>query len=160
MEPGSAGWPGFDIGPYHPLWGSIFPNPMIPSTIFPDRERRLLALFTDFVTNQIVSYGYVAIFILMLLESACIPIPSEVMMLFGGALASAGFVTRRCTPGAELCSGPRDGRDAGRQHGWIVARVRGRVPSAGRPLVDRFGRYLLLRPHEIERAHVWFERTR
>src|SRR2546426_110113 len=28
----------------------------------------------------------------------------------------------------------------------------------GRPLVERFGRYLLLRPHEIDRAHAWFER--
>ncbi len=28
----------------------------------------------------------------------------------------------------------------------------------GRPLVDRFGRYLLIRPHEIDRAHEWFER--
>src|SRR5437762_11042613 len=28
----------------------------------------------------------------------------------------------------------------------------------GRPLVDRFGRYLLIRPHEVDRAHDWFER--
>ena len=28
----------------------------------------------------------------------------------------------------------------------------------GRPLVDRFGRYLLVRPHEVDRAHEWFER--
>jgi membrane protein DedA with SNARE-associated domain len=31
-------------------------------------------------------------------------------------------------------------------------------PEWGRPLVDRWGRYLLLRPHEIDRAHDWFER--
>ena len=43
-------------------------------------------------------YGYVAIFVLMVLESACIPIPSEVTMLFGGALASPGFAA----PGHEL----------------------------------------------------------
>ena len=42
--------------------------------------------------NEIVQYGYLAIFVLMLLESACVPIPSEVTMLFGGALASTGFV--------------------------------------------------------------------
>ena len=35
----------------------------------------------------ITSYGYLAVFLLMLAESACIPIPSEVIMLFGGALA-------------------------------------------------------------------------
>ena len=44
----------------------------------------MLALFTDFVTNEIVQYGYLAIFVLMLLESAAVPIPSEVTMLFGG----------------------------------------------------------------------------
>ena len=52
----------------------------------------MLALFTDFVTEEILRYGYVAIFLLMVLESACVPIPSEVTMLFGGALASAAFV--------------------------------------------------------------------
>ena len=65
------------------------------SVLFPGAERtascRLLALFTDTVTEALAEYGYLAIFVLMLLESACIPIPSEVTMLFGGALASAAF---------------------------------------------------------------------
>ena len=39
----------------------------------------------------ISSYGYLAVFILMLAESACIPVPSELTMLFAGAL-SAGAV--------------------------------------------------------------------
>ena len=38
----------------------------------------------QFITN----YGYLAIFVLMLLESACIPVPSELIMTFGGALAA------------------------------------------------------------------------
>ena len=42
---------------------------------------------THFITNAIVHHGYLAILLLMLLESACIPIPSEAIMLFGGALA-------------------------------------------------------------------------
>jgi membrane protein DedA with SNARE-associated domain len=97
--------------------------------------------------------GYAAIFVLMLLGSACIPIPSEVTMLFGGALASAGFAA----PGHELTL-----------LGVVVAGVTGTVAGSwlaywagavgGRPLIDRFGRYLLIRPHEIERAHGWFER--
>lgn len=36
----------------------------------------------------IATYGYWAIFVLMLAESACIPVPSELTMLFGGALAA------------------------------------------------------------------------
>lgn len=113
----------------------------------------MLALFTDFVTNEIVHYGYLAIFFLMLLESACIPIPSEVTMLFGGALASAAFVGG----GRELALfwvgivGT-----AGNVVGSWLAYGAGAV--GGRPLVDRFGRYLLIRPHEADRAHVWFER--
>lgn len=113
----------------------------------------MLALFTDFVTNEIVRYGYLAIFILMLLESACIPIPSEVTMLFGGALCSAGFVAA----GQELdlfwvvMAGT-----AGNVVGSWIAYWAGAV--GGRPLFDRFGRYLLVRPHEVDRAHDWFER--
>ena len=113
----------------------------------------MLALFTDFVTNEIVTYGYLAIFVLMLLESACIPIPSEVTMLFGGALASAGFIAG----GRELdlfwvvMAGT-----AGNLVGSWLAYWAGAV--GGKPLIDRWGRYLLIRPHEVERAHVWFEK--
>ncbi len=46
--------------------------------------------------HLIATYGYAAIFLLMLLESACIPVPSELIMTFGGALA-AGAV-----PGTSL----------------------------------------------------------
>ena len=42
----------------------------------------------DFITQFVGNHGYEAIFSLMVLESACIPIPSEVTMLFGGALAT------------------------------------------------------------------------
>ena len=58
--------------------------PCPTATLEPPRDRwsSVLALFTDFVTNEIVQYGYLAIFVLMLLESAAVPIPSEVTMLF------------------------------------------------------------------------------
>src|SRR2546421_3638568 len=46
----------------------------------------------NWITTQILDFGYLAIFLLMVAESACIPIPSEVIMLFGGALASPAFV--------------------------------------------------------------------
>jgi membrane protein DedA with SNARE-associated domain len=89
----------------------------------------------------------------MVLESACIPIPSEVTMLFGGALVSASFLA----PEQQL-------------EFWLVVAVgtMGNLVGSwlaywagyvgGRPLIDRWGRYLLIRPHEVDRAHDWFER--
>ncbi len=44
----------------------------------------------DFATSQIGSYGLAAVFILMILESACIPVPSEAIMLYGGFLVARG----------------------------------------------------------------------
>lgn len=44
----------------------------------------------DFATSQIGSFGLVAVFVLMLLESACIPVPSEAIMLYGGFLVARG----------------------------------------------------------------------
>ena len=52
----------------------------------------------QFVIDTVAGYGYAAVFVLMVLESACVPIPSEVTMLFGGALAAPGFAA----PGEEL----------------------------------------------------------
>ncbi|MEO8477532.1 MAG: DedA family protein [Actinomycetota bacterium] len=111
-----------------------------------------LALLTDQITSLLVDHGYVAIFVLMTLESACVPIPSEVTMLFGGALTSAAFAGT----GAELSIF------------WVgFAGIAGNVAGSwlaywagwkgGRPLIDRYGRYLLIRPHEVDRAHAWFE---
>ncbi len=89
----------------------------------------------------------------MLLESACVPIPSEVTMLFGGALVSAPFLApeQQLNFWAVVAAGV-----AGNLVGsWIAYGV---GYKGGRPFVDRWGRYLLLQPHEIDRAHDWFER--
>ena len=132
-------------GPTAGADASVGPSPNV-------LETTLLALFTDFVTGEIARWGYLAIFLLMLLESACIPIPSEVTMLFGGALVTAPFLA----PEQQL-------------EFWLVvlAGTLGNLVgswlaywagySGGRPLIDRWGRYLLIRPHEVDRAHEWFE---
>jgi len=95
----------------------------------------------------------VAVFVLMLLESACVPVPSEVTMLFGGALASAAFSGegQQLDLVLVILAGT-----AGNLVGSWLAYWAGAV--GGRPVFDRFGRYLLVRPHEIDRAHLWFER--
>ena len=91
-------------------------------TTSPDRsEPALLAIFNDTVTSWIVANGYLAVFVLMLLESACVPIPSEVTMLFGGALASAGFAGE----GQELSLFLVILAGTAGQPGRVLARLRG-----------------------------------
>ena len=106
------------------------------------------------VVDQISQHGYLAIFVLMVLESACIPIPSEVIMLFGGALAGgltlAGVHVQLNTIGVGLAG------TAGNLVGALLAYAVGRV--GGRPLIERWGRYVLLRPHELDRAERFFDR--
>jgi membrane protein DedA with SNARE-associated domain len=88
----------------------------------------------------------------------CIPIPSEVVMAFGGALCAPAFA-------ASVLGSPDAALSlvwvslwgiAGSMVGSLAAYWLGAV--GGRPAIDRWGRYLLLRPHEVDRAHAWFER--
>ena len=113
----------------------------------------MLALFGQLVTEEIAKYGYAAIFLLMVLESACVPIPSEVTMLFGGALVSAPFLAPEHQ--LDLVAVALVGAGANLVGSWLAYWA---GYAGGRPLVDRWGRYLLLRPHEIDRAHTWFDR--
>jgi membrane protein DedA with SNARE-associated domain len=113
---------------------------------------------TELITKTILDYGYLAVFVLMVLESACIPIPSEVTMLFGGALANATFV-------ASVAGGEQHhlnfvlvglaGAVGNLVGSWIAWGV---GYAGGRPLIERWGRYVFLRPHELDRAERWFER--
>jgi membrane protein DedA with SNARE-associated domain len=98
-------------------------------------------------------YGLQAIFVLMVFESACVPIPSEVTMLFGGALTVTAFAGE----GNELGFGAvvLAGTLGNLVGSWLAF---GAGAFGGRPLVDRFGRYLLIRPHEVDKAHDWFDR--
>jgi membrane protein DedA with SNARE-associated domain len=50
----------------------------------------ITAPLVNFATDAIGSYGWLAVFLLMVLESACIPVPSEAIMLYGGFLVSQG----------------------------------------------------------------------
>ena len=113
----------------------------------------MLAILQDFITTAIGDYGLLAIFVLMLLESACVPIPSEVTMLFGGAMTATAFAGAGNELGfwAVVTAGT-----LGNLIGSWLAYWAG--DHGGRPLVDRFGRYLLIRPHEVDKAHAWFER--
>ncbi len=118
----------------------------------------MLAFLAPFVTDLVSNYGYLGIFVLMLLGSACIPIPSEIVMAFGGALASETFADQVLGDPSKSLS----------LLGVIVVGVLGSLAGSllaywlgyagGRPMIDRWGKYLMLRPHEVDRAQDWFER--
>jgi len=108
-----------------------------------------------FVTT-FAQHGYAAIFVLMVLESACIPIPSEITMVFGGALASSAFAT--VAPGAprlNLVAVILIGTVANVVGSWIAYGV-GRL--IGRGPLDRYGKYVGVRSHDIDKAEAWWDR--
>ena len=109
-----------------------------------------------FITDFILKHGYEAVFVLMVLESACIPIPSEITMLFGGALANAAFVASHASEGVPHLNFLVVGLmgTLGNVVGSWIAYGAGR--AGGRPLVERWGRFIFLREHELDRAEAWW----
>lgn len=107
-----------------------------------------------FISTQVAHHGYLAIFVLMVLESACIPIPSEAIMLFGGALAG-GLLVASGHPHVSLVGVALAGA-FGNLVGAAIAYAVGRL--GGRPLVERWGRYVLLRRRDLDRADAFFRR--
>jgi membrane protein DedA with SNARE-associated domain len=99
----------------------------------------------------IATYGYAAVFLLMLAESACIPVPSELIMTFGGALA-AGAVPGTSLSLAGVILAGLAGNVAGSYVAWAVGRY------GGQPALRRWGHRLWIREHELDRATGWFDR--
>lgn len=95
----------------------------------------------------VADYGYVAIFLLMVAESACIPMPSEVTMLVAGWYSATGTLDFFLAGGAGVL---------GNLAGSLLAYWAGR--GLGREVLDRYGKYVLVRGHDIDRAEVWWER--
>jgi membrane protein DedA with SNARE-associated domain len=111
----------------------------------------VLASITDslvtFATNVINDVGLPGVFLLMLLESACIPIPSEATMLFAGFTVFQGHHTLLGITAAGVL-----GNLVG---SWVAYGV----GYAGRiELVERHGAKLHIKPSQLERADRWFER--
>jgi membrane protein DedA with SNARE-associated domain len=102
----------------------------------------------DLMERWVTDYGYWAIFLLMLAESACIPFPSEVTMLVGGWYAAGDGPLDFFWVGAAGVLGNLVGS-------WI-AYAGGRY--YGRELLDRYGKYVLIRSHDIDKAEVWWDK--
>ena len=107
----------------------------------------ILAALASFIVGVIASGGYLGLALLMAVESACIPLPSEIIMPFAGYLVSTGRfdLYLAATAGALGCN-----------LGSIVAYEVGK--RGGRPLAERWGRYLLIGPGEIDAADRFFDR--
>ncbi|MDX6392446.1 MAG: hypothetical protein QOJ73_3509 [Streptosporangiaceae bacterium] len=99
----------------------------------------------------IATYGYLAIFLLMVAESACIPVPSELIMTFGGALAAGAVPGTRLNLIVVIIAGVA-GNVVGSYIAWAVGRY------GGQPALRRWGGRFWLREHDLDRANLWFDR--
>ncbi|WP_203311343.1 DedA family protein [Sphingomonas beigongshangi] len=108
---------------------------------------KILGVLATFTIGVISGGGYVGIALLMAIESACIPLPSEIIMPFAGYLVSTGRfdLYLAATAGAIGCN-----------LGSIVAYEIGK--RGGRPVAERWGRYLLIGPGELDAADRFFAR--
>jgi len=101
----------------------------------------------EWAANLIGSWGLPGVFFLMVLESACIPVPSEAIMPFAGFAASQGDMSLWLAIAAGV---------AGNLVGSWIAYAVGLY--GGRPFVDRWGKYVLLSHHKLEVSERWFEK--
>jgi membrane protein DedA with SNARE-associated domain len=104
------------------------------------------------VQQFLENWGYLAIFVLTVLESACVPIPSEVTLGLGGALASGAVVGG--TEGHLSLALVIIVGIVGSLVGSLLAYVVGR--TGGRAFIDRYGKYVLLSRADLEKAESWF----
>jgi membrane protein DedA with SNARE-associated domain len=98
------------------------------------------------VQHFIATYGYAAIFLLMAAESACIPVPSELIMTLGGALAAGAVPGTSLNLVAVIIAGVA-GNVAGSNLAWAAGRY------GGQPALRR-----LRLEHDLDRANRWFAR--
>lgn len=105
-------------------------------------------LFTEIANGIMITIshlGHGGIILSMAIESACIPLPSEIIMPFSGYLVSQG----RFTLGAVTLSGA-----LGNLIGSLAAYYAG--ARWGRPCIERYGKFFLISPRDLDLADQWF----
>ena len=107
-----------------------------------DTLHHLVAVWMQFVLDR----GYLGVFVMMLFESTAIPIPAEVVIPPAAYWAAQGrfniwLIVIAATLGSWVGSALSY---------WVAYKL-------GRPLVARYGKYVLLKPAKIEKAELWFE---
>ncbi len=121
----------------------------------------ILSAITDAITHAIGDYGLYAVFLLMLID-AVLPAASEVVMVYGGALASGAFASEVVLFGRTIEEGlpaylaialaGTIGYTIGAVIGWAIGLY------GGRPYLERHGRWLHLNQEKLDRAERWYER--
>jgi len=108
---------------------------------------RIIEALSVFIIFVISALGYWGVVLLMAIESACIPLPSEVIMPFSGYLVYTGRFNLWwvSVAGAVGCV-----------VGSLVAYWVGQY--GGRPLIEKYGRFLLISRRDIDLADRWFSR--
>jgi len=107
----------------------------------------ILFFLTQFIINTISFSGYWGIAACMAIESACIPLPSEIIMPFSGYLVLSGKFSLL---GVTLAGA------FGNLLGSAAAYMAGYF--GGRPFVERFGKYILISRHDVGSADKWFSK--
>src|SRR3977135_3912721 len=102
----------------------------------------LLAAWMQFVLD----WGYLGIFVMMVLESTAVPIPAEVVIPPAAYWAAQGKLNIFVVVGASTAGG---GVGSALSY-WIAWKL-------GRPLGTRYGRYVFMSPQKIAGADRWFE---
>ncbi|MEP0827410.1 MAG: DedA family protein [bacterium] len=98
----------------------------------------------QWIIGVISDMGYLGIVLTMGIESACIPLPSEIIMPFSGYLVSTGRFTML---GVSLAGA----------FGCVVGSVAAYIAGyyGGRPFLEKYGKYILLSKKEIDYAERW-----
>jgi membrane protein DedA with SNARE-associated domain len=110
-------------------------------------SERIITVLASFIIAVISAGGYLGVALLMGIESACVPLPSEIIMPFAGYLVHTGqlklfWVATAGAIGCNLGSIPAY---------WLGA-------WGGRPAVERFGKYVLLSRHDLDRVEHFFHK--
>ena len=101
----------------------------------------------EWLTGALQAWGAAGVFLGMMLESACVPLPSEVILPFAGILASRGVMTFGAAVVLAL---------AGQVVGSLLAYYLGRW--GGRSVLYRYGKYIFFRQDRLDAAQRWFDR--
>jgi len=119
----------------------------------------LLAQLTDnltlLITNLYIATGLLGIALAMAIESCCIPLPSEIVMPLAGIMVSQHKILNGTNPLLSLFLVGLAGA-AGCLIGSMAAYVIGY--KGGRPLMLKYGRYVLISHHDADKADHFFQR--
>lgn len=107
----------------------------------------IINILANFVVATIGVLGYPGIFVLMLVESCGVLMPSEVIMPFSGFLVADGTLNFWLV----VLVGALGNLFGSLLAYWIAS-------AGGRPLLERYGRYILISKHDINVGHKWFEK--